>query len=159
MRKVELYERIRRDHAERGWSVRRLAREHRVHRREVRQALASAQPPAPATLMRPRPVLGPLTPVIEAILEQDRQAPRKQRHTAHRIWERLVSEHGAEIAEPTVRRYVGRRKRELYGVGEVMVPQVHEPGVEAEVDLGGSWVDLPWGRRKVDFFEMRACAS
>jgi transposase len=104
-------------------------------------------------------VLGPLTPVIDAILEQDRQAPRKQRHTAHRIWERLVSEHGAEIAEATVRRYVGSRKRELWGAGEVMVPQVHLPGVEAEVDLGESWVEFSWGRQKVSFFEMRACAS
>src|SRR6266542_3107366 len=147
MRKVELYERIRRDHAERGWSVRRLAREHRVHRREVRQALASAQPPAPARLNRQRPVLGPLTPVIDAILEQDRQAPRKQRHTAHRIWERLVSEHGAEIAEATVRRYVGGRKRELYGPSEVMVPQVHLPGLEAEVDLSESWVGASGIRR------------
>lgn len=159
MRKVELYERIRRDHAERGWSIRRLAQEHHVHRREVRWALYSAQPPPSAPLNRSRPVLGPLMPVIDAILEEDRQAPRKQRHTAHRIWERLVSEHGAEIAEPTVRRYVGKRKRELYGVGEVMVPQVHDPGVEAEVDLSESWVDFPWGRRKVSFFEMRACAS
>ena len=159
MRKVELYERIRRDHADRGWSIRRLAKEHHVHRREVRQALLSAQPPPPTTLNRPRPVLGPLKPVIDAILEQDREAPRKQRHTAHRIWERLVSEHGAEIAEPTVRRYVGMRKRELYGASEVMVPQVHDPGVEAEVDLSESWVAFPWGRQKVDFFEMRACAS
>jgi transposase len=159
MRKVELYERIRRDHAERGWSIRRLAEEHRVHRRDVRQALLSAQPPPPAPLNRPRPVLGPLVPIIDAILEQDREAPRKQRHTAHRIWERLVSEHGAKIGEPTVRRYVGARKRELYGPSEVMVPQVHDPGVEAEVDLGESWVEFPWGRQKVDFFEMRACAS
>jgi transposase len=159
MRKVELYERIRRDHAERGWSVRRLAREHHVHRREVRQALLNAKPPASAPLNRSRPVLGPLRPVIDAILEEDRQAPRKQRHTAHRIWERLVSEHSAEIAEATVRRYVGSRKRELWGAGEVMVPQVHLPGVEAEVDLGESWVEFSWGRQKVDFFEMRACAS
>jgi transposase len=158
MRKVELYERIRRDHAEGGWSVRRLAKEHHVHRREVRQALRDAQPPPSAPLNRSRPVLGPLTPVIEAILEQDRKAPRKQRHTAHRIWERLVSEHGAEIAEATVRRYVGGRKRELYGTGEVTVPQVHLPGVEAEVDLG-EWVEFEWGRQKVNFFEMRACAS
>jgi len=38
MREVELYERIRRDYAERCWSIGRLAKEHRVHRREVRQA-------------------------------------------------------------------------------------------------------------------------
>src|SRR2546430_14066996 len=133
MRKVELYERIRRDHAERGWSVRRLAREHRVHRREVRQALLNAQPPASAPLNRSRPVLGPLTPVIDAILEQDREAPRKQRHTAHRIWERLVSEHGAQIAEPAGRRYVGRRKRGAGWGGGGVGPQ----GPRARGGAGG----------------------
>ena len=82
---MELYERIRRDHAERGWSIRRLAKEHRVHRREVRQALLNAQPPPSAPLNRSRPVLGPLRPVIDAILEQDRKAPRKQRHTVQPV--------------------------------------------------------------------------
>ena len=80
-------------------------------------------------------MLGPLTSVIDAILEQDRTAPRKQRHTARRIWERLVSEHRAEIAEPTVRRHVDTRNRELWGPSEVMVPQVHEPGLEAAAAL------------------------
>jgi hypothetical protein len=125
MRKVELSERIR-DHAERGWSVWRLAREHHVHRREVRQALLNAQPPS-APLNRSRPVLGPLKPVIDAILEEDWQAPRKQRHTAHRIWEWLVSEHSAEIAEATVRRYVGSRKRELYGTSAILPPRSDRP--------------------------------
>jgi hypothetical protein len=49
--------------------------------------------------------------VIDSILEDDRTAPRKQRHTAHRIWERLVVEHQAEIAEVSVRPYVAGRMR------------------------------------------------
>jgi hypothetical protein len=32
---------------------------------------------------------GPLMAVIDAILEADRRAPRKQRHTGHRIWRRI----------------------------------------------------------------------
>jgi hypothetical protein len=67
-------------------------------------------------------------------LEGDQTAPRKQRHTAHRIWTRLVKEWDAKVAEPTVRRYVRERRRELFGVVEAMVPQVHQPGEEAEVD-------------------------
>jgi hypothetical protein len=47
---------------------------------------------------------------IEQTLETDRQAPRKQRHTAHRIWSRLREEHAEfSIGEPTVRRYVAQR--------------------------------------------------
>ena len=159
MHKVELYERIRRDHAGQGWSIRRLAREHRVHRREVRRALASAEPPTREVSERRRPVMAALEPLIDAILEADREAPRKQRHTAHRIWERLVSEHGARVAEVTVRHYVRQRKREIWGVREVMVPLHHELGQEAEVDLGESVVEFPEGRRKVNVFTMRACAS
>jgi hypothetical protein len=45
-------------------------------------------------------------PVIERCLEEDRAMPRKQRHTAHRPWQRLVEEHGADVGETTVRRYV-----------------------------------------------------
>ena len=63
--------------------------------------------------------------------------PRKQRHTARRVWQRLVAEHGASVSEVTVSRYVARRRAEL-GLDrvEVAVPQSHEPGEEAEVDFG-----------------------
>ena len=64
-------------------------------------------------------------PWIEEILEADQKAPRKQRHTAHRIWCRLKAERPeAEVGESTVREYVRKRKIEL-GLehGEVFVPQ------------------------------------
>src|SRR5450759_3690961 len=83
--KVELYERIRRDHVEQSWGIRRLAKEHRCHRREVRQALSSAVPPEGVMLNRARPVLGPWMPTIDGMLAEDQKAPRKQKHTAHRI--------------------------------------------------------------------------
>ena len=54
-----------------------------VHRRMVRQALASAEPPGRKQVEHRRPVIGPLRPFIDAILEADRNAPRKQRDTAH----------------------------------------------------------------------------
>jgi hypothetical protein len=59
-----------------------VARKLGVHRRTVRQALANAQPPKHKEAERERPVLAPLIPFIEGILEADRSAPRKQRHTA-----------------------------------------------------------------------------
>lgn len=90
MRKVERYERIRRDHAQFGWGIRRLAREHRCHRRDVRQALESAVPPGRRSPARERPVLGPWVETIDSVLAADRRAPRKQRHTAHRISRRPI---------------------------------------------------------------------
>jgi hypothetical protein len=157
--KVELFERIRRDHALHGWGIRELARQHACHRRDVGLALRQAEPPPRKLRSYPEPALEPWKPTIDAILEADREAPRKQRHTAHRIWTRLHEEHQAEISERTVRAYVRRRRRQLGGVREVMVPQHHEPGREAEVDMGESWVRFPEGEEKVDIFTMRACAS
>jgi transposase len=148
--RVELFEQIRRDHDREGLSIRALAARHGVHRRTVRQALASPLPPA---RKRPEgrrvPALGPYRPVIDAWLEADRSAPRKQRHTAKRIWRRLVDEHGAQVAETTVRDYVRRRRRELGEPSQVFVPQVHRPGMEAEVDWGEAQVVLAGREVKV----------
>jgi transposase len=135
---VELFELIRRDRRLEQSSIRELADRHGVHRRTVRQALGSAVPPPrkeyPA---RSRPSLDAWVEVIDGWLLADRDAPRKQRHTARRIWQRLVAEHGATLAEITVSRYVRDRRRELGLVDvDVAVPQAHLPGAEAEVDFG-----------------------
>jgi hypothetical protein len=130
--RVELFEQIRRDRRTGGWSIRELAGRHHVHRRTVRQALASAvPPPRKAHPPRPRPAIDPYAQVIDGWLLADRDAPRKQRHTARRVWQRLVTEYGATLAEVTVSRYVARRRAEL-GLDrvEVMVPQAHPPGAE-----------------------------
>jgi len=159
--RVEQFEQIRRDREREGFSIRELARRHGVHRRAVRQALASPlPPPRKRPEWRPAPKLGAYRPLIDEWLVADREAPRKQRHTAKRVWQRLVDEHGVEVSERQVRRYVHRRRRELgVLVDEVFVPQVHEPGVEAEVDWGEAEVEIAGVRRTVQLFLMRACYS
>lgn len=137
MSRVELYERIRKDSRDEGLGIRALAEGHRVHRRVVRQALASATPPARKVAERESPALGPWTTLIRAWLVADREAPRKQRHTARRVHQRLVAEYGANLAESTVRAYVARVNLELDNtLRSVTVPQTHGPGEEAEVDFG-----------------------
>jgi len=158
--RVEQFEQIRRDHAREELSIRELAKRHGVHRRGVRQALESAiPPPKRAPEVRPAPKLGPYRQVIDEILVADREAPRKQRHTARRIWQRLVEEHGAGVSERQVCRYVHDKRRELGDVGEVFVPLISDAGVEAEVDWGEATVLLRGEPVVVHLFEMRACFS
>ena len=160
MTRMEQFEQIRRDHAREELSIRELAKRHGVHRRAVRQALESAiPPPKRAPEVRPAPKLGPYRAVIDEILKADREAPRKQRHTARRIWQRLVEEHGAGVSERQVCRYVHDKRRELGDVGEVFVPLISDAGVEAEVDWGEATVVLRGEPVVVHLLEMRACFS
>jgi len=158
---VELFEQIRRDSDREGLSVRALADRHGVHRRAVRQALGSAVPPVKRSPSeRPARRLGEYRGLIDEWLLADLGAPRKQRHTAKRVWRRLVDEHGVDVAETTVRDHVRRRRRELgHGPREVFVPQLHAPGQTAEVDWGEADVDLAGARTRVHLFFMRSCFS
>jgi transposase len=158
--KVELFERIRRDKREEDLSVRALARRHKVHRRTVRQALASALPPPRAVPPRASPVMAPWIPTIRAWLMADRDAPRKQRHTARRVWQRLVEEHDAQVAEATVRHVVRRLRAELADrIDEVTIVGLHEPGEETEVDFGEATVIVAGEPLVVHLFHLRLSAS
>jgi len=157
---VELFERIRTDKREEDVSVRALARRHRVHRRTVRQALAAALPPSRRMASRAAPALGPHRPTIRAWLTDDLTAPRKQRHTARRVWQRLVDEEGAVVAESTVRAVVAAVKRDLEsGSALVAVPQAHPPGDEAEVDFGEATIVIAGVAVKVEIFHLRLSHS
>jgi len=134
---VEQFERIRRDARDEEMSIRALADRHKVHRRTVRAALADAVPPTRKPPERTAPVLGPYEATIRGWLTEDLTAPRKQRHTARRVWQRLLEEHSAVVAESSVRNLVAQLKAEVGGAGtQVMVPQTHPPAQEAEVDFG-----------------------
>ena len=157
---MELFERIRTDRREEGLSIRSLARRHHVHRRTVRQAIASAIPSPRRVVDRPAPALDPHRTTIRRWLTDDRVAPRKQRHTARRVWQRLVDEAGARVAESTVRRHVRAIRAELEsGTTLVTVPQVHPPGDEAEVDFGEATVVIAGTAVKVEIFNLRLSHS
>lgn len=163
--RVELFEQIRRDavrmRSESGEvSIRELAERHQTHRRTVRQALEDALPPAKrAPVGRPAPALGEFHVLIDEWLVADQQAPRKQRHTARRVFQRLRDEHGCGAAETTVRRHVRGRRRELGLSGEGFVPQAYMPAADAQVDWGEADVVLAGQRTRLFLFGMRACWS
>jgi transposase len=114
MTKVELFAAIRRDARLEGLSVRALARKYGVHRRTVREALTSAWPKPRKRMPPRRSRLDPFKPAIDQMLWADLDAPRKQRHTVKRIFDRLVAEHEMEgISYSTVCNYVAARRPEI----------------------------------------------
>jgi len=114
-------------------SKRRACREYDVHWQTLAKILGHDEPPGfRQRVPRAKPRLGPFLPVIHAILDADRQAPKKQRHTAQRIFDRLREEHGytgcASIVRAAVREWKQTR-------AEVFVPLTQPPG-EAQADFG-----------------------
>src|SRR3954465_11836467 len=133
MKPVELYARVRHACHVEGMSQREAARRFGIHRNTVRKMLTFSVPPGYRRTKPPvRPKLDAFTAAIDAILEADRAAPPKQRHTAKRVWQRLRDEHGFAGGYTTVKDYVRERRRRAR---EVFVPLAHPPG-HAQADFG-----------------------
>lgn len=157
---MELFEFIRKEHFNQGKSIRRIAREQKIHRRTVRQAIENAIPPKRKVCQRSCSVLTEsFRIIIDKWLYEDLKAPRKQRHTGDRIYSRLIGEHGYQGSGSTVRNYVYEKRKLLGSNHKVFVPQVYGAGEEAEVDWYEAYVDFPLGRQKIYIFQMRACYS
>ena len=157
MRRVEVFELIRHDYYDFGLSIRAIARKRGVGRSAVRQAIRCAVPPPRKPPVRHSPKLtAEVRSFIDGILLADKTAPRKQRHTARRIWQRLDEELDVTLAESTIRKYVGRRRRDL-GVGvAAFVPQHHPVGAQAEADFYEADFEFPWGQQTAQIIEVRS---
>lgn len=132
-------------------SKRAACKEYGVHWDTLKKILSHSEPPGyQRAQARKKPKIGPLLPIIQQILEDDKQAPKKQRHTAKRIWQRLCKEHGFDGGYTIVKDAV-RAFRE--GSQEVFLPLSHPPG-EAQVDFGFAYVDLAGEREQVALFVM-----
>jgi len=103
---------------------------------------------------------------IDEMLRDDLAAPRKQLHTARRVFERLADEHGARVSYSYVAKYVARRRPEIAAEDrgrdaglDGFVPQVREPGAEAEVDFGDVTVELAGQLTRCFMFAFRLSCS
>jgi len=145
---VEIYGRVRRAVRVEGRSQRAVARDFGLSRETVRKMLQYAVPPG-YQRQQPikRPKLGPWLGVIDAILEDDKQRPAKQRHTAKRIFERLKEEHGFTGGYTIVKDYV--RSAELHS-REMFIPLTHAPG-EAQADFGEALVVIAGVEQKAHY--------
>src|SRR3954463_10292080 len=134
-----------------GLSGRAACREYKIHWKTLQKILDNPEPPGYRRTKPKRPsTLDPLLPVVHQILEDDKKAPRKQRHTARRIFDRLRAEHGYQGGLTTVK--VAVRAWRLR-TAEVFVPLAHPPG-EAQADFGQAEITLDGRTATVALFVM-----
>lgn len=154
---MDQYESIRTLHRVYAKSIRCIARETGHHRKTIRKAIVGMEPKYRRKGAVRNPVMDPVAPIIRNWLQEDRSHPKKQRHTAHRIYKRLVEEHGFEGAESTVRRWVREYKASQgYSSVQAVVPLDPEAARQAEVDWGTALVVMAGEQRQAKLFCMRS---
>jgi len=157
MLNVEQYSYIRTAHRVYGKKIKQIARETGHSKNTIKKVLRGEYSRYKPRIMQPYPILGPYLKIIDQWLKSDKQRPKKQRHTAVRVFNRLKQEHDFQGAEATVRRYVREAKLRL-GVGtpQVFIPSDPQAGVEAEVDWGQGIAILGGVETRLKFFCMRS---
>ncbi len=155
MKQVEDYEAIRRAYFIDHKSIRAIHRELGYDRETIRKAITQPAPqPYQLKQPRPAPVLGPYKTNIDQLLEESDQQRRKQRYTAHRIYE-LLQEQGYPGSEGAVHNYVCQQRKKRNGKKDAYLPLEFDPGMDAQVDWTEAEVILAGERVIVQVFLMR----
>ena len=151
MKKLYEYDLVRRMFFNDGLSRHEISRCTGLHRKTVSKMLLYASPPGYRLAKpRPKPKLNPFLPIIDQILESDSQAPKKQRHTAKRIFDRLKQEHGFNGGYTIVKDYVREKRLRLK---EVYFPLEQKPGT-SQIDFGQAKVVIEGKERTAYMFCM-----
>jgi len=151
MKKMFEYDLVRRMYYHENLSRREISRRTGYHRKTINKMLRYSQPRGyqraePAQ----KPKIGAFTGIIDEMLETDRRMPRKQRHTAKRIFGRLVEEYGFSGGYTIVKDYV-REKR--VRMKEVFFPLEQRPGT-SQIDFGTAKVFLAGKKQDAHVFCM-----
>lgn len=157
MLKVDQYDFIRTSYRVYGKKIKAIARETGHSKNTIRKFLRGEYTGYKARGNQPFPVLEPYLGIIDGWLEGDKENPKKQRHTAVRVYNRLKEEHDFQGAETTVRRYVRQAKLQMGLDGrQVFIPCDPEAGIEAEVDWGRCHAIIGGQKTLLKFFCMRS---
>ena len=147
---MDWWTKIRLEVLRREKSKREVLRHEGIHWETLKKILEHPEPPGYRLKEpRPKPKIGPYLERIDQIIEEDKSLPKKQRHTAKRIYERIREMgYGGKYTQ------VKEAVRELIRVRqEVFMPLIHRPG-EAQVDFGYALAKVAGVLRKVGFFVM-----
>jgi transposase len=151
---VEKREQIRRAYFVDNKSMRTIAKELHCSRDTVKKAIASPEgEPYTLTQERTAPVLGPHKARIDELLAESERMPRKQCYTGHKIYE-LLTDDGYTGSESSVRRYIGKRRREARRP-KVYLPLEFDPGCDAQADWGEAVAIIAGRQMTVQMFTMR----
>jgi len=155
--KMDQYEFIRTAHRVYGKSISELSRTTGHSRNTIKKAICGEPRKYPEREYQPFPVLGNYISIIDQWLVIDKEQPKKQRHTARRIYNRLVVEHGYSGGESTVRKYVKAAKSRM-GINRpnAFIPCDPESGFEGEVDWGTATAIIAGIKMTLKFFCMRS---
>ena len=131
-------------------SKREILRREQIHWETLKKILQHPEPPGyRINTPRDKPKIGPFLERIAQIIDSDKSFPKKQRHTAKRIYERIQEEgyRGKYTQVKEAVRELRRTKREVF------MPLIHRPG-EAQVDFGYALAKVSGVLRKIAFFVM-----
>ena len=146
---MDLYRKVRQAYFRQGLSKRAIARLFGISRDSVDKMIVYSVPPGyRRTSPVKRPKLDGFTELIEQWLREDAGRPRKQRHTAKRVFDRLREEHGFSGGYTIIKDYL--REQERRG-REMFVPLHHAPG-HAQADFGEAQVVIGGAEQKAHFF-------
>lgn len=155
---MDQYEFIRTAHRIYGKNITELAKQTGHSRNTIKKAIRGEPWGYKEREYQNSPVLGPYQSIIDGWLKKDQEHSKKQRHTARRVFNRLVVEHGFTGAESTIRRYVRQARVEL-GLElscQVFIPCEPDAGREAEVDWGAATAVIAGESVRLKFFCMRS---
>ena len=147
---IDQWARVRRKVLIDGRSKRSVMKEEGLHWETLQKMLAHSQPPGYRRVKKRERKIDAHVDWVRLVLDSDREVPRKQRHSAKRIFDRLKIERGFGGSYTAVKELVAELKAVRR---EVFVPLIHRPG-EAQVDFGHALVNVGGVLKKCPFFVM-----